>query len=621
MAIYIPETMPRPWLRNIPFPPEVLPVEQYNPDFEKGEAINAPPFEGEMFLSFTTPVGKVSGVFYSLVFQLRRWGFIRYKIDESIFVSPVFKQYYDITIEQKERLSAAIKSGLASIGQAIADFELVWHDLRKYKEFLDYFSKLEKGKKMKGEEGEKLMAEGNQTLKSLFIDQVDVHTGEGVALKLIAPRWPTIIVDFMRLKDEDTDFKKIAKDYQISEAEGVVLATKNKLFLEWRDRMFKPTVMERYQTLKGLLEARRKSIDEYRTMLKPTITRYKMINDSLESPKGRFGITTAAAVRADAQAVSRDEVIMWAWRPFAPAEKYKVSRESMDFINASQAGFNEREIKELQKEKLLGKDRVVFGLPLEPSIDRAVRFYFKNWGPDEKNPTLGALENYYHVNLTAADLFHARQMLVDQFRHSFTGLSAIEPWTWSPYFVFLTIPWNRSVFRTPDGSEAEDLELEHFQSATYSQNLIIVRCLELIAKEKQLENYINSLLAEYGVNPQALANIQDYITKEELSMQEYPEIFGESKKKKSEEELKGLEKKYLPALKMAELSRKIRKGVGGTLEKVGLGGQIFRAIGPYEFTMQNTMAKIMQREPGGQFNKIKDFLKTKFGVPGVNVTW
>ena len=130
------------------------------------------------------------------------------------------------------------------------------------------------------------MKEATQTLKSLYIDHVDVHTGEGVALKLIAPRWPTIIVDFMRITEEDTIPEEIAEKYGFSTSEGVVLATKNKIFKEWMN-LFKQTVQSRYLHLTQLSEARKKSITEYRRMVRPYVLRHRMINEFGESPVGR----------------------------------------------------------------------------------------------------------------------------------------------------------------------------------------------------------------------------------------------------------------------------------------------------------------------------------------------
>ncbi|MGC8811959.1 MAG: hypothetical protein ACP5O8_00005, partial [Candidatus Aenigmatarchaeota archaeon] len=197
-----------------PFPPRRWKPELERPEMRvrPGQGINGSPLEAEELLDFAAPLGKCTGVYYSLMFQLPKWGFVRFKIDEWIFVSPAFREYYELTLRQKETLEATIKAGLASVATAISDLELVMHDLRKYKEFLDYYSKIEKGKNLvkegKKEEGEKLLKEGDQSLKAVFIDLVDAHTGPGIALREIAVRWPTIIADFMKLGDEDTEPEK-----------------------------------------------------------------------------------------------------------------------------------------------------------------------------------------------------------------------------------------------------------------------------------------------------------------------------------------------------------------------------------------------------------------------------
>jgi hypothetical protein len=617
MAIWISET-PAARVWAIPWEPEIKPTDVFTPSggWEWGEAINAPPYEAEMFLCFTTALGKVDSVYYSLVFQLRKWGYVRYKIDESIFVAPTYKTYYDATIAQKEQLQATIKAGLASIAQAIADFELVWHDLRKYKEYLDYFKQIEEGKKLikqeKKEEGEKKWMTGNTTLKAIFIDQVDVHTGEGIALKLIAPRWPTIIVDFLGLSDEDIHLKEVAKKYEISDAQAGVLVTKNKLYIEWRDNLFKPTVKDRYERLLGLVESRRRSIIEYRNMLRPTVARFKMINDALESPAGRAAFLKAH-IRPDAQPVSHDYQLLWAWRPFAPAEKYKVTRESMDNIPALEAGFNGREVEELKKANMTNKG-IVFGLPLEPSVDRIVREYVKK------------VEQVYGVKITTVDLFDARQMLVDQFRYSMSALSPVKTWVWSPMFVFINFPVDRSIFVIPGtGETIEDVEYNPYYTSTYSQNLIICRCLELIAKQKQMENYIDSLLGEYGVPPEKLKEMMTLMPVGEKAAFEYPEVYTteeELKKKEMEEEkLKKLESKVHPKIQRMETSRKVRRTIGKFFANLGIKVQFFRAAGPYEFMMQQRLSKFIQREPGGQFHMIRDFLETKYEVPGMKVEW
>jgi len=223
-------------------------------------------------LNFTGKPGTAAGLYYDLVFQLPNWGFNVSKADEWIEVSPTHKEYYDRTVSTKQMLEGAIKTGLTSAAAAVSDFELMNHDLRRYKEILNYFA-----------------AKDEHSLKVMFIDYVDVHTdlpGQPISLRTSAARWPTIIADFIKLKDEDTDPDQIAKKLNISKAEAVILTTKNKLYKQWKD-LFGKTARERYELLKGLVEGRKKTINEYREWLKPYLARFKMTRLGGERPRVR----------------------------------------------------------------------------------------------------------------------------------------------------------------------------------------------------------------------------------------------------------------------------------------------------------------------------------------------
>lgn len=593
-----------------------------------GAGLNAPPFEAEINLDLTAPTGGITGLYYSLLFQLGKWGFERLKIEDWIEVSPVFKQYYDLTIQQRQALEAQIKAGLASIAQAVSDFELIFHDLRKYKEFLDYITWIEEGKRLiregKKDEGEKLKKKGEQTLKAIFIDQVDVHTGEGIAMKLIAPRWPTIIADFMQIDDEDIDPKKIKDKMKVSEPEGVILATKNKLYQEWRDRLFKETVKQRYQQILSLTEARRESVKQYRNMLKPTLTRYKMITEALDNPKGRAFYARAAFFRPEAQAVSFDFARFWCWKPFSPIEKYKATREFMSDVSAKEAGFKRWEIESIKraikkesyigtepdKELFLNKGRL-YSLPIEPSIDDIVRKYKSD------------IEKQYNVQLTPVDIFAARTKLVDQFlRHAPEARYITEgeptgkrevlpgaPWIFSPYFTFLDIPFLRIVIRLPNGAEMEDVIMENFRYYTQTQNVIILHLLEAIAREKQLENYISQMLGEMGVNTKSI---------EEMAKMEYSDVFGKPEEKEFEEKIKKMREEEERTGKAMDVLKKIKTSVGGALDSVGIKIDLLRAYGPYEFAMYDRLTKLFQIETGGMaMGQVVSFIKAKVGVPGM----
>ena len=75
--------------------------------------------------------------------------------------------------------------------------------------------------------------------------------------------------------------------------------------------------------------------------------------------------------------------------------------------------------------------------------------------------------------------------------------------------------------------------------------------------------------------------------------------------------------------KVDDSLKKVGKGVNKALDTVGLGGiKFIRTTGPYEFAAVHRMAKTYFNVVGPQFALIRDFLKGKFGVPGMEpVTW
>jgi len=577
--------------------PEFPPPGEIRP----GEGINANPSDQNESLNYTTPLGGCSGVYYGLMSQLENWGFERFKISEDIFVSPINKGYYDLVLGERERLAQQIKSGLASIAQAYADLELILHDLRKYHEYVKLFNEIrEAEEKMKREKDEKKVNElkskkmkALQTLRSTFIDQVDIHTdlpNTPIALRSIASRWPTIISDFMKL-DRETSPEEIKLD--VSYAEKVVLATKNKLFLSWVE-MFEKTVVERYERLKELAVARENSVREYKEMLKPTIARYKMINDALSSSGGRRWMYTSF-FRPEAQAFSIDSMTVWAWKPFAPEEKWKATREYFDKIPLRDAGFTEEEIEELKRSGAIKEENMlVDALPMEPSIDRIVRVIMERINEEYK--TLG-------VELTVVDMFKARERLVEQFKSHSSSATSPVVWPFSPYFVFAEIPLVRAVIVLPNGAQVEDLSVSNLKTYVKTQNIIIGHIMELIAKEKALENYIDSLLGKFGFDKEGkMRSVKDMLKREFIfiygggkDVGEYLNFQGRKESKRNKERL-GPFRKFL--------------------DYFGINLAFYRSYGPYEHNITYRLAKYYFKFSGTIFFLIKNYLNASFRVPG-----
>ena len=92
----------------------------------------------------------------SFLCWLTNKGYKIQKFDESLEVSPVDSGYYALTQRQKEEMEAKIKHGLESVANTVAEYELLMHDLRRYKEFL------------------KLITTNDEhALRAIFIDEVD----------------------------------------------------------------------------------------------------------------------------------------------------------------------------------------------------------------------------------------------------------------------------------------------------------------------------------------------------------------------------------------------------------------------------------------------------------------
>ncbi len=281
-------------------------------DYHLGDFVIVRPTDQWMKLNPTTVMGGCSGLYYSLMFQFPKWYYWLHKVDEWMEVSPEYAETYNLTIAQKQKLEVAIKGGLQSAAQAVADYELLKHDYRKYREILDYW---------------KMGKKDDHVLRSLFVDRVDAFTGEGYSLVTMARRWPTIITDFIRMKEVWTDIEKIKDELQVSQAEATVLKTKNELYKEWKTLFF-PDVKDRFARIKNLMQSRKKSVDEYRNWLKPYIARYKLMKEKTEAKPSNY-LGNVYMVPGFGQASATTGVRLFAWQGFVPGEMHKPERSNL----------------------------------------------------------------------------------------------------------------------------------------------------------------------------------------------------------------------------------------------------------------------------------------------------
>ncbi len=406
-------------------------------------------------LNFTGPPGSGTNIFYSLVFWLPKEDWEVRKVDEWIEVSPTHAQYYQLTQAQKQALEDKIRVGLSSAAQIVGEYEMLLHDLRKYREIVDAIKKNDE-----------------HALRAIFVDQVDVHTGEGVSLRSIVARWPTIIYDFMKLGDEE-DPDEIAKKLEISKAEAVILATKNKLYKEWK-QVFGKEVLERYERLKALVASRKKLVEEYKNWLKPYIARYKMIKLGTESKEGRIG-ELFSPFSPSGQATYVNGILLWCWRNLRLFELGLIERAP-------------------PKELVPPYDHVVRDMILYGRL-------FK----------IKPLSSIYPFLLKRLDRSEAQELEVVKRRivplrdARFADKLADEvlaEWIsskngWNPSFMlyeFCEINVERAGLKIP-GGEIEDIVF-NVKLYLLSQNILLLKMIELKCREIEFERYLDEILGK-----------------------------------------------------------------------------------------------------------------------------
>lgn len=412
-----------------------------------GIAMVGGPVEMEMILDFTGLRGSGSNIYYSLIFQLPKWGYAVKKVDEYIEVTPTWREYYDLTIGQKEKIEHTIKSGLTSASQAVADYELLKHDLRRYREVLDYFISASKYK-------------DEHVLRSLFVDRVDAHTGEGYSMITMTKRWPTIITDFIRMKSDGMDRDRIRKELDVTDAEATVLLTKSKLYQEWKE-LFLPTVKDRVARLQVLVDSRKKSIEEYRLWLKPYMARFKMIREKTELKPKNF-VSDPYMTPGFGQSQALTGVKLWFWRAYYPPQKTKMEAHLDEHHNK--------------------------GFIINP-YDKLVR----EW--KEK------IEERYHVSISDSEVDDILKGAVASKSMEKTAL----------YYVFFECNVVMSLIRTPppEGFESDNLMLWPIKTWVLSQNALLVHLIELYAREKAFERDINVLIGSTEAEEEALERIEE----------------------------------------------------------------------------------------------------------------
>jgi len=421
----------------------------------------------------TVPAGNTLNILTGLVNNLQnRWEFNVVKVDEWIEISPSHPLYQTI-VRQKQDLIRQIKEGLAHVDRAISDVELLAHDARRYKEILGYFARKDE-----------------HSLKAMFIDQVDARLPEGISMLSLVRRWPTLIADFQFLNDEDDTVDKILKRIDVSRAEAVVLATKVRLYKRWKE-LFGKEVKERYRRILERLEGRKASIEEYRNWVRPLIRRVYMMREVDDHTLAmHMNLPIGAGMP-----VSLQYVEFWAWTKMEGLEAIEPHKPPRIRYEAKGTGPKYYGTTQLKvREKSIPRFRI------EP-YDDVVKFF------------IPYIERKHGVKITKEDIMEARKRLYEQ------GSPSTE------WYVLVHIPVSIMVYKLPSGLEIEDVDFNRLSSIFLTQNMMLVKILEIIAEEKKLDLYIDELLGKRFLVGGRVKGIDDFLR------EQFPELY-----KKEEEE-------------------------------------------------------------------------------------
>ncbi len=467
-----------------------------------GEAVVSPALiDQRTTLNPVTLEGQSEIIYNVWLYRSAKWHWNVYKADEFIAVTPAAPPAFVPLMSQKERMEGKIKSGMASAAQAVADYELLKHDLRKYRDILDFFKKAEQ-------------ENDEHVLRSLFLDRVDAYTGEGYSMITMAKRWPTIISDFIRMLTNLDSPEDIMKEMKVTKAEAVVLRTKNELYKEWK-KLFFPDVKERYARIRNLLQSREKSIDQYREWLKPIVSLYKQIREQEEIEVSPFGGAGPSANLTNPLVFANTPqgyvyAKLWMFKPIMPEEMAKpIILQGQGYELDPYDNWVKNKCKTLEKKY-------------------KIRIYHDKADKNKREKEEG-INPYYII---VRDFIKGLQMTgarkkKGEILSAHPGPCYDERFA---YYAFVDIDYECQYKKGSSGPMVMEDQYFHIYPFILSKNVMLLFHMEMAAKEKAFDREVEELIGLSKVEKRFLKSIDEEFKKEEESVKRLESLFKFKKK-------------------------------------------------------------------------------------------
>ncbi len=196
-------------------------------------------------ITFKGKSGFPTGIYFSTIDILEAMGYTVQKVNDWIEVNPR-SDFYDDIVQKKQTVEQQVARVLSTISETRKELELLRHDKRKLDRIVEH------------KENDDI-----DVLKSDFVDLVDRNTDMSLLNLANSGRFPSIVVDFYKIEDED-DIDKL----EVSRGEKQVLRKKWQLFLDWKKR-YVGEIERKKNMIDSELRSKEASLESLEDSLKP----------------------------------------------------------------------------------------------------------------------------------------------------------------------------------------------------------------------------------------------------------------------------------------------------------------------------------------------------------------
>lgn len=211
-------------------------------------------------IEITGELGFPTKVYFDMLGWLSINGYTYKKTNDWLYVNPKTAQHAEVA-QRRQAIEQRLSQVMIAIGDLRRDIELLKHDLRKFENALEHHKKNDL-----------------DVLKSDYIDFIDAQAPNSMLKLASAGRFPTIVIDFFRIKSE-----KDVDDLKITKSEKSILQIKWKLFQQWRET-FAKGVEDRVRVLREEINSRQASLDNYKATIRPYLESMHKMRLSEEHP-------------------------------------------------------------------------------------------------------------------------------------------------------------------------------------------------------------------------------------------------------------------------------------------------------------------------------------------------